>query len=126
MSEENDWVSNLDGFTGTEAYHPWSILFRKAVLTDGAKYLADKAGAYWLMDVIASHQVLLLKNKEHWFQVWHIEVGDNNNAVITCDDGNGNVLARQEIEYTNFPIKSYELYAIFDGNNLVILLKSEY
>jgi hypothetical protein len=93
MSEENDWVSNLDGFTGTEAYHPWSILFRKAVLTDGAKYLADKAGAYWLMDVI---------------------------------DGNGNVLARQEIEYTNFPIKSYELYAIFDGNNLVILLKSEY
>ena len=39
-------------FTGTQHYYR---LARKHLLTDGTKYLADAAGAYWLMDAIASH-----------------------------------------------------------------------
>ena len=68
--------SSLPHFTGTEEYHriryPW--LRKDFLLTDGAKYLADKAGliggtAYWLIDIIASHQT----NKKvaaQGFQTW--------------------------------------------------------
>jgi len=45
---------SLSGFIGTEAYHRFNALCPKVVLTDGAKYLADQAEAYWLMDIIGS------------------------------------------------------------------------
>ena len=55
----------LAGFSGTEEYHRYSPLFRRMLLTDGAKYVADNGGghgAYWLMDAIASHQPKLLRS----------------------------------------------------------------
>ena len=72
----------LPHFTGTEEYHrmryPW--LRKDFLLTDGAKYLVDKAGliggtAYWLIDIIASHQT----NKKvaaQGFQTWKLYVND--------------------------------------------------
>jgi hypothetical protein len=70
----------LPHFTGTEEYHriryPW--LRKDFLLTDGAKYLADKAGliggtAYWLIDIIASHQ-LNHKVASEGFQTWKLYV----------------------------------------------------
>ena len=37
--------SMLSQFKGTERYYR---LNRRCLITDGAKYLADEAGAYWL------------------------------------------------------------------------------
>ena len=54
-----DKQSNLAQFTGTEAYHRWSPLFPRMVLTDGAMFVAKHggtSGAFWLMDAIVSHQ----------------------------------------------------------------------
>ena len=48
-----DKQAELDQFTGTEGYIRWSPLFRRMVLTDGAKFVADNGGAhgaYWLVD----------------------------------------------------------------------------
>ena len=61
-----DKQSTLDQFIGTEGYTRWSPLFRRMVLTDGAKFVADNGGrngAYWLVDAIASHQPKALKNE---------------------------------------------------------------
>jgi hypothetical protein len=113
---------DLRQFTGTERWYRWSSLFPRFLLTDGAKYLADRAGAYWLMDIIGSYQHELDKEG---FQVWRLEK-TGTEAVVVCDDGNGNVLAKQEIPYTNFPMNKVELYAIYSDNQLVILLPSEY
>ena len=47
-------IANLSQFTGTETWHRrrgTSILY-----TDGVRYLADNANAWWLVDAIASHQ----------------------------------------------------------------------
>src|ERR1039458_7739091 len=42
-------------FTGTEEYHRhW---MRRITFTDGVKFLAEQAGAYWLIDLIASWQI---------------------------------------------------------------------
>lgn len=45
-------ASDLSQFTGTEQWYQHGIN-RKVLFTDGAKYVADTAGAYWLLDEIA-------------------------------------------------------------------------
>jgi len=87
--------------------------------TDGVKYLADRCGAYWFIDLIASYQKVLEKM---YFQLWGIDVRGDSTATVTCrEDSNRIPVVTQEIEYTDFPF-DYELYCI----DRVILLKSEY
>lgn len=151
--------ASLPHFTGTEEYHrllyPW--LRKDFLLTDGAKYLADKAGviggtAYWLMDIIASHQ----RNQKvaaEGFQTWrlylnHLEAGESepdpeqprlaavlawqqrsrpNEALVTCDDGNGQILVTQEIPFADFALDEVSLYVTNDDfNGIVVMLPSEY
>ena len=78
-------------------------LFPKFTYTDGVKACAEKVGAYWLIDLIMSHQHFK-QLKAAPFQVWTITVADNAQAVIECrEDTNEPVIAKQEVEYTNFP-----------------------
>ena len=44
--------SDLNQFTGSETWYRHGIN-RNVLFTDGAKYVADHAGAYWLLDEIA-------------------------------------------------------------------------
>jgi hypothetical protein len=117
--EKEKLEEELNQFSGTAEYHKWSPLF-SFVLTDGAKYLANTAKAYWLMDAIASHQHNKAVAKEE-FQVWDLKkVGDA--WELTCEDGNGKSVVKQDIEYSDFPLNSIKLY-FSDG---VILLPGEY
>lgn len=124
--------SELQSFCGTEGYHLFNILFPDVVLTDGAKYLADEAGAYWLMDVIGS--VLTTDRKRYiraGFTTWTLQVTDDNHGTVTCDNGNGRVYYTQEISYTDFPLDEITLYVglssgrSHDETIFVILLPSE-
>lgn len=47
-------------------------------------------------------------------------------AELVIDDGNGNVLAKQHIRYTDFPLDSMRLYACWGEERWIILLPSEY
>jgi hypothetical protein len=121
--------SELAGFTGTESYtnlrYPW--LRKSFLLTDGAKHLAEKAKAYWLMDAIASHQTNKAVAAEE-FQFWKLTVNERCEAVLTCTDGNNKQLVRQDIPLTDFPLNSITLYAALDEClvGLVVMLTSEY
>lgn len=109
---------DLASFTGTETWYRHGLV-RDVLFTEGVKYLADEAGAYWLIDEIALaqwHPIL----KHEPFQVWRITVSGSS-AVIVCDDGNGNVLVTKDISLTDFPLPEQKLY--FSDN--VILLPSE-
>ena len=44
--------ADLAQFTGSENWYRHAIN-RAVLFTDGAKYVADQAGAYWLLDEIA-------------------------------------------------------------------------
>lgn len=104
----------LRQFIGTEHYYKntFGLLF-----TDGVKYLADNAGAYWLIDAIESYH-----RPEH-FQLWELHKQEGNKAVLTMkEDTNEPLLVEQEIPYTGFPLDYIKLYLI-DG---VLLLPSEY
>lgn len=122
--------ANLPQYTGTESYtnlrYPW-LNGKRFLLTDGAKYLAEKAGAFWLMDAIASHQI----NREvaaESMQFWKLVVDEDAKAILTCDDGNGKILVTQEIPYTNFPLAEIKLYVQESEYlaGLVVMLPSEY
>jgi hypothetical protein len=112
--------SQLPLFTGTERYYR---LTPKHLLTDGTKYLADIAGAYWLMDAAISH--LHEIGTGDWFVLIRLVVEDMK-ATMIYEDGNGHEHARQEITYTDFPMSHISMYACFDGEHWVLMLPSEY
>lgn len=117
---DDDALSNLSSFTGTSRYYPFT---RRHLLTDGTKYLADTAGAYWLMDAAASHLDEI--GTQDWFVLIRLEV-QNRSAVMVYEDGNGHEHARQEIEYTDFPLSQIQLLACWNGEHWIIMLPSEY
>ncbi len=114
-------ASELSQFTGTEQWYQHGIN-RKVLFTDGAKYVADTAGAYWLLDEIAIIQPYNKKVAGEAFQVWKLSVHADQSATLTCDDGNGNIVYTKKIPYTDFSLKEIKFY--FTDN--VILPPSEY
>ena len=114
-------ASDLTQFTGTEQWYRHGIN-RAVVFTDGAKYVADIAGAYWLLDEIALIQPHNKRIAGEAFQVWTLIVNDDQSATLTCDDGNGTTIYTQQIPFTDFALEEITLY--FTDN--VILLPSEY
>jgi hypothetical protein len=120
MSQVNTLsTTDLAQFTGTEKYYR---ITQRHLLTDGTKYLAEQARCFWLMDAIASH---LTRSHDDHFAVARLVVHDSS-AVLTFDDGNDSVFAKQAIEYTDFPLSEIKLYCAFDGEHWVIMLTSEY
>jgi len=113
-------LSNLAQFIGTTQYYQ---ITARTVLTDGAKYLADAAGCYWLMDAIASHLVGLPEGAG--FAQCTLSL-DGRSAELVIDDGNGMQLAFQYIEWTEFPLPEIKLFACWSGNFWVVMLPSEY
>ena len=112
-------LKELEQFGGTINYyrHPLGIIF-----TDGVKYLAEKAGAYWLIDAIASWQIEE-KVRTYPFQLWELKVNENQTATLTMREDTGEPeIVRQEIPFTDFPLEYQKLYLV----DKVLMLPSEY
>jgi len=112
---------DLAQFTGTEAYHHFNILAPNVLLTDGGKYLADKAGAYWLMDVIASY----LPKVDDTFAVAKL-AKDGEAWEFRLEDGNDNAHATQTILYSDFPFDEMTLFVVRQDDLWIVMLPSEY
>lgn len=130
-------ASDLDQFTGTEN---WYIhFFRQMVYTDGIKYMAEHAQAYWLIDAVASYQPQINSGKItskapdfdlRDFQLWRLQVNTAANgrksAVLTCrGDTDLPIVVEQHIEFTDFPLDTFEFY-VERGEKPTMLLKSEH
>jgi hypothetical protein len=113
--------ADLRQFTGSENWYRHGIN-RNVLFTDGAKYVADEAGAYWLLDAIAICQRHEKSVSAEEFQVWKLKVNADRRARLVCDDGNDKIVYTQHIEFTDFPLDEITLY--FTNN--VIHLPSEY
>jgi hypothetical protein len=113
--------ADLRQFSGTEQWYRHA-LNRNILFTDGAKYVADEGGAYWLLDEIALAQRYEKRVARQPFQVWKLAVNADRTGTITVEDGNYNVVFTKPIEFTDFPMPEITLWF---ANN-VILLPSEY
>jgi hypothetical protein len=127
---------DLGGFYGTDEWHRHRCFARYPVfLTDGALYLAEHGGAggttaYWLMDLIASYQGEKQMKRIENPQLWKIEClgeGSKRFCVVTCGNKPEKPIIQQDIEYTNFLLNEYELYASlepFDESGKLALIIS--
>jgi hypothetical protein len=111
----------MSQFTGSEHWYRFGIV-PNITCTDGAKYVADTAGAYWLLDEIALAQKYVKDVAAQEFQVWKLIVEDNNSAALICEDGNYNAVFSKPIPFTDFPKDGVTLW--FADN--VIYLPSEH
>jgi len=128
--------SELQGFYGSEDFHRSSAFTRAIFHTDGVQYLAEKAGAYWLIDAIVSHQMKPSIAREK-FQVWRlVKKPDESKATLICTDGGKDdlpgekVIVTQKIPYTDFPLEKITLYlenGSLDGEHIhkILMLPSE-
>ncbi len=114
-------ASDLQQFTGTENYYRSSIFSKNFTHTDGVNYLVKEGRCYWLLDEIVNHNITMAKVRKEGFQVWKL-AKKNSSAVLTMEDGNGNVIRKKKIGYTDFPLDEITIYHI--GG--VTLLTSEY
>jgi Family of unknown function (DUF6876) len=103
-------AAELAQFTGSENWYRHGLV-RNVLFTDGAKYLADKAGAYWLLDEIAFAQRGEKAVATEGFQVWKLTVRlDLRTGTLTCEDGNGRVVFEKALDYTDFPLPEISLW----------------
>jgi hypothetical protein len=91
MSETKLTRAELAQFTGSEQWHRHGLV-RSMLFTDGAKYVADKAGGHWLLDEIALAQRFEKSVAAEEFQLWKLTLKPDHTAVLACEDGNGKVV----------------------------------
>ena len=114
---------DLAHFTGTEDYY--RSINRNVTYTDGVKYFADKAGAHWLIDIIATELAAHAYREEFL----HIKMDvKGSKAEIAADDGNGKVLWKRSIDWTDCPEGEWRFYMAPGGpeGTIVVMLTSEY
>ena len=124
MIEKTEELKNLNeefaGFVGTVDYfkHPF---YKDFTYTEGVKSMASQYGAYWLIDLIFSHQYKKEVRQEN-FQIWETK-SESKKAVVEMRTDTGEpAIVSQGISPTDFPEGCLKLYLI-DG---VLLLSSEY
>ena len=117
MSEAKLTKADLAQFTGSENWYRHGLA-RNILFTDGAKYVADQGGAYWLLDEIALAQRGQRRVAAEEFQVWTLRVKPDKTATLTCEDGNGHAVFEKAIPFTDFPVEAIELW--FTNNTIYL------
>lgn len=124
--------SHLANFYGTDGYHRLVPFCPSLVFTDGCLALAEKGGAFWLMDAIASHQPKAMR--DHMLrdiQFWKLKVNADKSAILTCSRDEGDVAITQRIPYTDFPLDEVKVWVELGGESpegrrmMVAMLPSE-
>ncbi len=100
-------------FYGSNIFYQY---FAGGSYTEGLKYLADKAGAYWLIDAVFSYA------RKEPFQCWTLKTKDGDSTLTMAEDSDAPVLVTQTIPETNFPIETLRMYLIAD----CLMLLAEY
>jgi hypothetical protein len=115
--------AELDQYTGTERYYHYSSMFPSILLTEGTKRMAEVCGAYWLIDVIASH----VRSVKDSFSVALLTVNNGKAKFTLTDDLPANITyAKQSISFTDFPLPEMKMYVGFDGVDHVLMLPTEW
>lgn len=103
-------LSDLNQFIGTTEWYCHSSGF--FTYTSGVKYVAQKAQAYWLLDLIAKAQTTTIIKKDQMLQeiqFWKLQVKANHTALLICERDENDVALTQPIEYVDFPLPEIKL-----------------
>lgn len=124
--------SDLNQFTGDilRYTHP---LNRSILYTPGVRHVAEAGQAYWLIDAIASYfdstpmkEAMQRDARIRDLQFWRLEVEGLSAVLTAAADSDEEPIIRQEISYTDFPLKSIDIWAGYDGSYWTLYLPSEH
>jgi hypothetical protein len=96
MTNANEHFGSGNGSENFYSHNPSMILY-----TDGVKEMVEDCSAYWLLDLIISHQCKKDVNLER-FQVWQLERVKEDAFCIVATDGNAKQVASQQIPFSDF------------------------
>jgi hypothetical protein len=120
-------IEDLKQFYGTEHY--WSLGFPTEIyLTDGVKYFAEEAEAFWLMTELALEYHKLQKLDEYIFVTVDNKIKVDKDgyekrvAKTIFTDGNDKIYSTRHYENLDLPLGIWKFYIMYN----VILLPSEY
>lgn len=113
--------ADLRHFTGSETWYRHALV-RDILYTEGAQYVAEQGGAYWLLDEIALLQKYQPEIAAENFQLWKLRVKEDRSATLSCQDGDCKTIFEKKIDFTDFPLEEITFYV----TNKTILLPSEY
>jgi hypothetical protein len=128
QTEVAELQNGLAHFIGSQEFTRLGPVFPGVIMSEGVLFLAEKAGAFWLPDAIASHIVTnaSLREECQGLIFWHLQV-ENGSAVLTARKDSGlPALVTQEIEYTDFPLDEIEIWAGDNGEGYTLYLPSEH
>ena len=133
MTQAKKDSMNLEQFYGTTNFyrHP---LWKGIVYTDGIQYVAEKASAYWLIDLIAgslmSPEYKKAASKDSRLSsmiFYNLSVQPGNKAVLTANaDLDAPNWFEHKIEFTDFPEQNLDVWAAWNGTGFTLMLKTEY
>ena len=127
MNNAKDLIFDFTAFTGSLNQYSHKLPMTPELrLTDGTKSFAEKMGAYWFMDIIATEFLPLLSEEDYIIFI-EVTVDSDNGAVIIGTDGDKGdgpkILHTRVIEYTDLPPNSGFKFYLSDG---LLMLPSEY
>lgn len=111
--------ADLAQFTGTE--HIYRHGMTSYLYTDGVRYLCEKAGAYWLLEMIAITTRYDPRIRADEMNVWTLTV-EGTTGTLVCTDGNDVEYHKKEIHYTDFPLPEIKIWRC----DQTFMLPSEY
>jgi hypothetical protein len=115
----HQFQQDLKHFTGSESFFRHG--YGQAIYTEGVQFMAEKLGAYWLIDFILIHQQEPILHHQS-FQTWKIKRLAEGGAIITAEDGNDTSLFSKQIPFTDFPLTTFTLWLV----DKTLMLPSEY
>lgn len=136
MPNENSPPCNLmyelSQFTGD--FERFCSINPKLLYTPGVKHLAERAGAYWLIDAIASyvpssilHKAIRHDDRIAIMHFWRLAIHENGSAELTARADSGVApFISQIIPFTDFPLSCIDLWCGYDGEIWTLYLPSEH
>jgi hypothetical protein len=95
--------------------------YSSIIYTDGIKELAEACGAYWLIDLVISHQLNKAVQLQP-FQVWELSRQKDDAFIVVASDGNEKQIASQQIPFSDFRFDIATLWLV----NGCLMLPNEY
>lgn len=117
--QPNELKNLMDDFSGGSEGRYRHVFNRKFIFTEGVKAVADKAGCYWLLDIVATECApLVMKN---WLEhgnsmcLLQFDVETGRAALMLTDQDDAPPLWTRSIDYTDFPEGSWVFKLAVDG-----------
>ncbi|WP_233215823.1 DUF6876 family protein [Rhodopirellula bahusiensis] len=123
----------LNQFTGDLVRYRHQ-LNRSVIYTPGVRHMAEKGAAYWLIDAIVSHfnspafnRAAARDYRIETMHFWTFEKGHGTTGqLVARADGPEEPFLVQNIDYTDFPLETINIWAAFDGEHWTLYLPSEH